>query len=849
MGQPVYTPDGQLVTVDEADAAQGFREGRYRLARGPVRVRLRDGTIGTVDDSEAQRVLDSGGTFATQEEFDAAAEAEKYGNSLGQQSIAGLEGFGRGVSIGGTDVVGRIIGGEEYATDARLRREYNPVTSVGGEILGSVAPLLIPGAGEANVARIAGEGAVAATEAARLARAGGAAADLGRTVAAPGRAVQAFGEAAARAGGRGATALGMGAESGVMGRMGARALEAAAQGAAEGAVYGVGQSVSEVALGETPEIRADRLLLNIGGGALLGAGMSGVLAAGGSLARSAMRAMPDLGTSSSARLIADRSRLEASGLYGKDTLNRIEARFGGVGPDGRAVRDGTAKFARDLDELGVGTGLREAGEGGIAGRTNLPTPAQSDIDARTLVERAGRQFDEVGSAVEASGQRVDLQNVIAKARQLAAEARLAPSGGDDVARRIEALIGRADDERSIASLADSGLSWAEAQKQKTLWANMVTEWTGAVKSTEPSAQLRALGSALNGEMRSAATRAGVVDAWEAANRAYGVGKMVLTKGGRKSEMGGIGGAVNTGSITSDLFSGTLAGAGAALGGLPLAVFGAVGGRIATQEVRRFTPAVKARAMQWLMRANTATGKAMKDAAVGAIASNVARAARSAVPRVTVEAYNAAVRESRDLTPESLTRRLGQNTAALASIAPETHQAVINRGLAAAASIEAAIPQGDRMRPNEMQPHLRRSSPVSESERARFMAHKAAVENPQIILDAIRDQTLTPDQAQVLHDVYPAMYEEMQREIMRQVSSMEAPLPYQARLRLGVLLNAATDPSLAPDVVQVLQMGYSAAVSTTQGPPPPNKPGRSSMSGQFTASEVDNFERRRAAPVG
>jgi hypothetical protein len=52
----------------------------------------------------------------------------------------------------------------------------------------------------------------------------------------------------------------MGAESGVMGRMGARALEEGARGAAEGAIYGAGQTVSEVALGETPDIRADRLL-------------------------------------------------------------------------------------------------------------------------------------------------------------------------------------------------------------------------------------------------------------------------------------------------------------------------------------------------------------------------------------------------------------------------------------------------------------------------------------------------------------------------------------------------------------------------------------------------------------
>jgi hypothetical protein len=141
-------------------------------------------------------------------------QAEKYDSP----TIAAALGVARGLSFGLSDVLAAQLG---FADEAALLKKYNPTASTVGEIGGGIAGLAVP-----------------------------------------------FGAAglAAKAGGR------------VAASVGGRALTKAVAGAAtEGALAGVGSTISEKALSGRdwgPQEIAERLMANVGAGAVLGGGFS-----------------------------------------------------------------------------------------------------------------------------------------------------------------------------------------------------------------------------------------------------------------------------------------------------------------------------------------------------------------------------------------------------------------------------------------------------------------------------------------------------------------------------------------------------------------------------------------------
>ena len=164
---------------------------------------------------------------------------EKYGDR--DFSAAGL-GLLRGVSIGLSDPA-LIKSGLFSQEELREIEDRNEAASVGGEIFGAVAPAFIPGYGAATLSGLAARGSTA----------------IGRRLA---------GEAAKKSLGRVATSYGV-------------------AGAIEGGAYGIGQTISEDALGRG-EATAEAYVANIGAGTLLGGG-GGMLLGGSAsiIARSA----------------------------------------------------------------------------------------------------------------------------------------------------------------------------------------------------------------------------------------------------------------------------------------------------------------------------------------------------------------------------------------------------------------------------------------------------------------------------------------------------------------------------------------------------------------------------------
>lgn len=149
---------------------------------------------------------DLGGESVTPEQLKVEQERKEY-EGLGPAALAAAAGAVRGVSFGVSDA---ILRGAGYAEEARKLQVYQPEASLAGEILGGVGGVFVGPGG------LVAKGAQAATA--------GVASPL---------------------------------------------LRAGAREALEGAIYGVGQTVSEQALG-TPDSVAESLIANVGLGSILG---------------------------------------------------------------------------------------------------------------------------------------------------------------------------------------------------------------------------------------------------------------------------------------------------------------------------------------------------------------------------------------------------------------------------------------------------------------------------------------------------------------------------------------------------------------------------------------------------
>jgi hypothetical protein len=93
---------------------------------------------------------------------------------------------------------------------------------------------------------------------------------------------------------------------------------------------------------------------------------------------------------------------------------------------------------------------------------------------------------------------------------------------------------------------------------------------------------------------------------------------------------------------------------------------------------------------------------------------------------------------------------------------------------------------------------------------RFMRYVRAVADPLSILDDLRDGTVTQEGAEAVRTVYPELFQDLADTILTELEGREEPLPYEERIRLGILLGAPTDPTLEPAFVAELQGHLAAA---------------------------------------
>lgn len=236
------------------------------------------GQYGTIDLAEAAQAQEAGFRIASPEEAQVFHDKEKYGEGGLNELKAGAAGAARGFTFGLSDVALTQSGAVDPETLAGLK-EYNPAASLGGEAAGVVGGLFMPVGAIAKGVGLAAKGV-----------AGGAAAREGALVASrllnPVRAVsegtQAISRAALPAAERLVGRVVSKEASPLVAKVLSQGAASAAGSAVEGAAYGLGQSVSEAALGD-PDLNGEKVLSNIGIGALLGGALGATARTGGVL--------------------------------------------------------------------------------------------------------------------------------------------------------------------------------------------------------------------------------------------------------------------------------------------------------------------------------------------------------------------------------------------------------------------------------------------------------------------------------------------------------------------------------------------------------------------------------------
>lgn len=109
---------------------------------------------------------------------------------------------------------------------------------------------------------------------------------------------------------------------------------------------------------------------------------------------------------------------------------------------------------------------------------------------------------------------------------------------------------------------------------------------------------------------------------------------------------------------------------------------------------------------------------------------------------------------------------------------------------------------------------------SQAQIAAYARKVEAIENPFSILTDYQNGTLTKDKVDAVRAVYPAIFAQIQKRILKTATEHKLDLPYQKRIQLSILLGMPVDESLKS--IQALQQNYqqveSNADSTTGSMP-------------------------------
>lgn len=426
MTQMIDAQTGHPVDVPETAVADGIATGLYGFAPGQrVNIVGPDGAANSIDAAEVPTALQGGYQLEGASQSQERLTQEKYGEGVGNELKAAAEGAARGLSFGLSDQM-LTKGGFSSPEALRERKERNEASSIGGEVIGNVAPMLLSGGGSllGTGAKVAGSGV--------------------RSIATAGHVAE----------GIAATMVGKALGKGALTRIASKA----AGSAVEGLAYGAGQAISEAALGDT-DLTAEKLLAGAGVGAVIGGSAAGLFGLGGEGVRLGGRRLAEGVSGTTSRLSESIENLyrNATGAEPAKGLGEKYARFASVvsGGDEAAIK----KLVTDKAARAVALSGDEAIEQGSRRMAQIENRSDEILNELADQGRGANKLEEITKIVRkdnASEAYAASGDIIGNIRGRLEEMKADPAafGNKAAIARAERVLNKLDERLSKLDLQD-----------------------------------------------------------------------------------------------------------------------------------------------------------------------------------------------------------------------------------------------------------------------------------------------------------------------------------------------------------------------------------------------------------
>lgn len=784
---------GQVHDVPAEQAGKAVGSGEFGWVKGttvPV-VDPSTGIAKEVPAEQASAFLKGGGKMATGEQARGLQLEKEYGG-LGHV-VGGAEALVRGGTAGLSDLAAveaaRAIGGDKAAEKTRQHLSGHQ-EALGGagtvlELVGAIAPMLV--GDEAGLATIGAKvfGSVP-------------------------RGIGAVGELAGELTGR---IIGQGAE-GLLTRSLQKGVVGAAKAIVEGGLWGAGQEISDATL-QNRGLTAENVLAAAGHGALLAGVLGGTLAAAEPLAGKVFNNITDHipggGKISSA---ADEQYIRAISANKKSFLEQMKDRFGG--------ENATKRIA---DRLRT-DGIVEAGD-------DIERIASKAVKAEeAAVENLSATVEKVG----AKGVRLEdaLQALDKRARQF--EGRLGYKAAANEIRSKMQELGEVFLDRAKTAAVDAGIDVTNSEalhafardyqvpiadllEQRRGLERTINWQTDTVLAQGRKAAGRTIEDTIMNAGEQAAKEAGA-EGWlaeyQAAKARYAETRFIkdVTEDAATAKLR------NRAISPSDYAAGMM---GSVLGhGSGHALAGGIGGMVmgaahhVVRERGNATIAVlldKLGTFGGLSEMHTASMGRL-DSTIGNAFSTAPKVAKAATRKATADYSHErfekeADRISRLVAHQGVDAHLQKQTAPIANHAPDVAAEVNKKAGAALRYLGTKLPPAytGKNPQQTLTPNVKPA--VSKPAAMNFLRAVDAVEaGPEELVKSALKGAASLAEVDALKAVYPDYYEEAKLRIRNTCAKRSEPLPYQTAVRLGVLFDEVTDPSLDPQLIQQGQEMYA-----------------------------------------
>lgn len=124
----------------------------------------------------------------------------------------------------------------------------------------------------------------------------------------------------------------------------------------------------------------------------------------------------------------------------------------------------------------------------------------------------------------------------------------------------------------------------------------------------------------------------------------------------------------------------------------------------------------------------------------------------------------------------------------------------------------------------------------------------AANDPEVVFKQLEAGRVTIEGAETLQSVFSKLFAEAQQRLMERAPEAKTTIPYQQKLRMGLLYNVPLDRLSDPETIASLQSNFSKAAPSTNGPasPTPNAPPTPSVAGPVNLASLYTTDADRRA---